>query len=156
MWEILNDIPLKPRVILRINSNNLAQTLTLLRGAITFQNFRNLYLRCGIPSFVCTSPTARARSVRENAGRMPLGSSRGHARWRDNNGPVTLMECPNRVSFRVAIPPSFDPQLGVGVARGGHENASYLRNLQHSDTPVHVRPSHSTRMPIYSQNALPR
>ena len=54
MWEILDDIPLIPRVISRSNSNNLAQTITLLRGAITFQNFRNLYLRCGIPSF-CAS-----------------------------------------------------------------------------------------------------
>ena len=48
--ETLNDIPPKLRVISRINSNNLAQTLTLLRGTITFQNVRNLYLWCGTGS----------------------------------------------------------------------------------------------------------
>ena len=47
MRKILIDVPPKPRVISRINSNNLAQTLSLFRGTITFQNLCNLYLRCG-------------------------------------------------------------------------------------------------------------
>ena len=50
-------------------------------------------------------------------------------------------ERPNRVSFRVALPPPSTRNAGFGVACGGHENASYhARNLQHSDTPIHVRP----------------
>ena len=74
MWETLNDIPLKPRVILRINSNNLAQTLTLLRGAITFKNFCNLYLRCGIPSLTSWSHCRMVRMDRRGGTWKLLGS----------------------------------------------------------------------------------
>ena len=51
--KILNDVPPKPRVISRINSINLAQTLTLLRDANKFKNLHNLYLQCGTKSLVC-------------------------------------------------------------------------------------------------------